>query len=146
MTLPVFLALLDRIPHIGPLRRAREVDDRRSAAMHSRTPDHIRRIGQRRTPVRIRQEPLAVHMRIDAARHDDLACRIDQLRAIRYWQTAARGHRDNTFAGNGDVVRAHTLWRHHRVTSYHQIDHRASSRLSAQWCGWRAWCQSSVVR
>ena len=67
-----------------------------------------------------------MHVRIDAARHDDLAGRIDQPRAVRHRQAAARRHRDDAFAGDCDVVGADALRRHHGVAAHHQIDHGMS--------------------
>ena len=83
---PVLFALFDRVAHILALRGSGKVDHRGGAAMHRRLADDIRGRGLGRRPVRSRQVPLAVHMRVDAAGDDDLAGRIDHPRAVRQWQ------------------------------------------------------------
>ncbi len=65
-----------------------------------------------------------MHVRIDAARHDDFAPRIDQPCAFRHRQAAGSGHRDDALARDCNVKRADALRRDHGIATHHEIDHR----------------------
>ena len=64
-----------------------------------------------------------MHMRIDPARHHDLAADVDHPRVGRCGKAAAGGDADDFLAGDRDVVGTDALWRHHGVASNEQIDH-----------------------
>ena len=64
-----------------------------------------------------------MHMRIDAAGHDDFAAGVDQ--AFRSVGAERSGGADgnNFFALNREVTCGHAGGRHHFVAAYHQIEH-----------------------
>ena len=99
--------------------------------MQRGTPNDIGRFGQAGGAVRVGQMPFAVHVRIDAARYDDLAPRIDQPRALRHRQAAGRGHRDDALAGDRDVKSTDALRRDHGIATHHEIDHRCPPPVPA---------------
>ena len=66
---PVLDCLLDRLA----LRPAREIDHRGGAPVERRAAHDRRRICVRDTAVRMRRVPFQMHMRIDAARHHEVA-------------------------------------------------------------------------
>jgi hypothetical protein len=115
-TAPILIASFDGILNADAVGPPREVDDRGGAAEQCGAADDGGRLGEPGRPVRYRYRPGAVHVRIDTARHHDLACGIDQPRPVGQSQTG-RGHRRNLPIRDVDIVGADTVRRNDGISA-----------------------------
>jgi len=71
---------------------------------------------------------MEMHVRIDAAWHDDMSCGVDQMLGGVGRQRSGSGDRGDRLAGDRDVTAHDALGRHHIAAANHEIEHPASRR------------------
>ena len=64
-----------------------------------------------------------MHMRVDAARHDDMPGGVDHARGGLRRQRTGRGDRGDGPAGHGDIATDDALRRHHVAAANDEIEH-----------------------
>ena len=67
-------------------------------------PDLLRSGRDERRAVGLDPHMMQVHVRIDAARHDDVPCRVDHALGGFGRERAGRGERRDGLAGDGDIA------------------------------------------
>ena len=100
---PVLVPPLDRLADALPLVPDGEVDERRGPAVERRPADHVGTCGIARAAVRHRHRPLAMDMRVDAARDHQLAGGVDRPGRRIAPEGAGGGDGGDLLAGDGDV-------------------------------------------
>ena len=126
----LLVARLDPLLHAAVGRRVGEIDQRGGAAPQRRHADPVGPLRVERLAVRRHERVRHVHVRIDAAGHDDLARRVDDARRIRVGQRAGRRDRGDRLALDGDIAPRHALRRHHVAAANDQVEH---GRLPVGW-------------
>jgi hypothetical protein len=109
----VRVARLDSLLHAAVGGGVGEVDQRRRAAPQRRLSHAIRPLRQQLLAVRRHEGVVHVHMRIDAAGHDDLARGVDNPGGIRVRERTRRCNGRGRLALHRDITLRHALRRHH---------------------------------
>jgi hypothetical protein len=124
---PGLVALLDGAADGVAVGPADEVDHRRRAAEQRGATDLRRALGEARRAVRVGQVPEEVHVRVDPARYDDFAGRVDQPRSLRHGEGPVHGDGGDPPAGDRHVGGARTVRGDDAVAADDEFDHDASS-------------------
>src|SRR5260370_425702 len=72
------------------------------------------------------QHAMGMHVRVDAAWHDDMPCCVDQMLGGVCRQRFGSGARGDRLAGDRDVTADDALGRHHIAAANNEIKHPAS--------------------
>ena len=120
---PIFMPVVDGLLDSFAVRPAHEVDHRRRAAIQRRAAHHRRRIGVGHAAVGVWRIPFQMHMRIDAAGHDDFAGGIDQAFGGVGAERSGGADGNNFFALYRQITGGDAGGRHHPVAANHYIKH-----------------------
>jgi hypothetical protein len=123
----VFVAHLDRLQRRDTIAPIGKVNKRGRPSEKRSAPNLLGAGRNERRAVGFDPHVMEVHVRIDAAGHDDMPRRIDQLGGLGR-QRSGSGDRGNRFAGDRDVTANDALGRHHIAVANNEIEHLASWR------------------
>src|SRR5262249_29735940 len=84
--------------------------------------------GHERRAVRLDPHVMEMHVRIDAARHDDMSCCVDHMLGGLRRQRSGSGDRGDRLAGDRGVTAPDALRGYHIAAANNQIEHPASWR------------------
>jgi hypothetical protein len=120
----ILVARLDGLEGGTALAPIGEIDQRGSAAMKRGAADLLGAGSDERRSVGLDPNMLEMHVRVDAARHDDASRGVDHALGGLRRERAGSGHRRNLLARNADVAFGHALGRHHVAALDDQFEHR----------------------
>ena len=112
----------DAIAPIGKIDECGRPAEQRSASNLLGTGGHERRA--------VGPDPhvMEMHVRVDAAWHDDVSCRVDQMLGGVGRQRSGSGDRGDRLAGDRDVAAHDALGCHHIAAANNEIEHPGSWR------------------
>ena len=100
----VLVARFDRLLRRDTVAPIGEIDERRRAAEQRRAPDLLRSGRDERRAVGLGPHMMQMHVRIDAARHDDMPCCVDHALGGFGRERAGSRDRGDGLAGDGDIT------------------------------------------
>ena len=124
----VLVAGLDGLERRDAIAPIGKIDERGRPAEQRGASDLLGAGGHERRAVGLDPHVMEMHVRIDAAWHDDMSCRVDQMLGGVCRQGSGSGDRGDRLAGDRDVAAHHTLGRHHIAVANNEIEHPASWR------------------
>ena len=126
----IAVAGFDRLAGRSAVAPIGEIDERGGATEQGGTAHLLGPGGDERRAVGLGPGMMQVHMRIDAARHDDEPARIDHAPGRRRRQHARSRHRRDGLPGNRHVALDDALRRDHVAAANDRVEHPASRRLA----------------
>ena len=121
----ILVAGLDCLLRRGSVAPIGEVDERGGAAEQRRAAHLLGTGGDERRAVRLDPHMVQMHMRVDAARHNDVSGRVDHALGFGR-ERASRSDRGDGFAADRDIATHNALRRHHVAAANDEIEHRSS--------------------